>query len=242
MVGHTLSYTVSNFKVNQTYGSWDISIFVSFPCFSQSDHYQTCTWDMVSELTHNNSSPSLPRPQLTPLLVCWQLGQHPSACPSMTGIPKMPITPLYFAIPWRTGSSSPHPARQWGPPQICFCSLGNQIPGDACTMDAYRQQRGTESDQGESFCLPQPNTTGNDTQCQHPCASWRSWRDCGQAGRGPPRSCHTHQDTDGLLQDDQWWALGAQTALPYHPCILPWGKGPRKTYGQAIQDTLQQSG
>ena len=30
-------------------------------------------------------------------------------------------------------------------------------------MDAYWQQRGTERDQGLSFCCPQQNTTGNDT-------------------------------------------------------------------------------
>ena len=52
MIGHTLSYTVSNFEVNQTDSSWDIDIFVSSPCFSHSDHYQTpSTWDMASEPT-----------------------------------------------------------------------------------------------------------------------------------------------------------------------------------------------
>ena len=70
-----------------------------------SDHPAPETWPQ--NWLHNNSSPSLPRPQQMPLLVHWQLGWHPSACPSMTGIPKMPITPSpYFAIPWRTGSSS----------------------------------------------------------------------------------------------------------------------------------------
>ena len=75
-----------------------------------------------------------------------------------------------------------------------------------------------------------------------PCAPWRIGRYCGQAGRGPPRSHCMHQDTDGLLQDDQWWASWAWTALLYHLCIPPWGKAPRKTYGQAIQDTLQWAG
>ena len=84
-----------------------------------------------------------------------------------------------------------------------FCSPGNQIPGDACTMDAYGQQSRTESNQGKSFCLPRLNPTGNDTQCQHPCVPWRTQRCFGQAGRGPPRSCCMDQDTDGLLQDDQ---------------------------------------
>ena len=54
MVGHTLMYTLSKFEVNRTNGSWDTAIFVSYPLslwFSQSDHYQSCTWDMASEPT-----------------------------------------------------------------------------------------------------------------------------------------------------------------------------------------------
>ena len=70
-----------------------------------------------------------------------------------------------------------HSARQQGPPQIHLCSPGNQIPGDACTIDAYWQQRGIESDQGKSFCLPQLNPTGNDTKCQHPCVCLRELED-----------------------------------------------------------------
>ena len=109
MVGHTLSYTVSNPEVNQTNGSSDISIFAILPPFFSfwplSDSPAPETWPQNQ--LHNNWSPSLPRPLPMPLLVCWQLGWHPSAYPSMTGIPKMPITPSpYFAIPWRTGFSS----------------------------------------------------------------------------------------------------------------------------------------
>ena len=65
------------------------------------------TWPQNQHQCHNNSSPSLPRPLQMLLPVCWQLGQHQSACPSTTGTPKMHTTPSpYFAIPWRTGSSS----------------------------------------------------------------------------------------------------------------------------------------
>ena len=63
-----------------------------------------------------------------------------------------------------------------------------------------------------------------------------------QTRRGPPRSHCMHQDTDGPLWDDQWWALWAWTALQYHPCIPPWEKAPWKTNSKAIQDTLQQAG
>ena len=64
---------------------------------------------------------------------------------------------------------------------------------------------------------------------------WPGWE------RTPKISSHTSRP-DGLLWDDQWWALQARTTLPYCPCILPWGKAPRETYGQAIQDTLQWAG
>ena len=71
---------------------------------------------------------------------------------------------------------------------------------------------------------------------------WRIGRYCGQAGRGPPRSHCTYQDPDGPLQDDQRRASWAQTMLLYCLCILQWGKAPRETYGQALQDTLQWAG
>ena len=135
----------------------------------------------------------------------------------MTGTPKMHTTPSpYFAVPWRTGSSS---TTYWPDSedhlQVCFCSPRHKIPRDACTMDANWQQRGTEGDQGQSFCLPQPYPPGNDTWCQYPCAPWRIGRDCDQAGRGPPRSHRMHQDPDGLLQDEQWWASQAWTMLQH---------------------------
>ena len=108
VVWHTLSYTVSNFEVNWTNSSWDTAVLHPPPVFliwPLSDHPAPETW--LQNWPHNNWSPSLPRPQQMPLLAHWQVGQHPSACPSMTWIPKMPITPSpYFTIPWRTGSSS----------------------------------------------------------------------------------------------------------------------------------------
>ena len=109
VVGHTLSYIVSNFEANLTNSPQDTAIFVSSPLFfliwPLSDSPASETWLQI--WPHNNWSPSLPRPLQMPLLVCWQLGQHPSACQPMTGIPKM-LTTLspYFAVPWRTGSSS----------------------------------------------------------------------------------------------------------------------------------------
>ena len=122
VVGHTLMHTLSKFEVNQTNSSWDIDFFVS-PLFfliwplSAPDHPAPETW--LQNQHHNNSSPSLPRPQQTPSLVHWQLGWHLSACQSTTGTLKM-LTTLspYFAIPWRTGSSS-----------TAFCQTARIISG-----------------------------------------------------------------------------------------------------------------
>ena len=50
VVGQTLSYIVSNFEVNRTNRSWDINTFVP-PVSPNLTIYQTCTWDMASELT-----------------------------------------------------------------------------------------------------------------------------------------------------------------------------------------------
>ena len=49
MVGHTLSYIVSNFEANQTNSFWDIDIFVSSPHFPNLTIIST--WDMASEPT-----------------------------------------------------------------------------------------------------------------------------------------------------------------------------------------------
>ena len=105
-------YAVSNSEANWTNGSQDTAIFVSplsykFSLFWPLSANTPETWPQNTQQHHNNSSPSLPRPLQMLLPVCWQLGQHQSACLSMTGTLKMHTTPSpYFAIPWRTGSSS----------------------------------------------------------------------------------------------------------------------------------------
>ena len=108
VVGHILTYILFQIWSKLDWQFLRYKHFCILPLFSQiwplSDHPASETW--LQNQLHNNSSPSLPRPQLMPLLVCWQLGQYPSACPSMTGTPKTPITPPYFGVPWRTGFSS----------------------------------------------------------------------------------------------------------------------------------------
>ena len=52
-------------------------------------------------------------------------------------------------------------------------------------MDVIWQQRGTESNQGKSFCLPWLNQTGNNTWCQHPCVPWRTQRYLVRPGEDP---------------------------------------------------------
>ena len=196
------------------------------------------TWDMTSELTPQQLITQSAKATADAIASTLTARTASTSLPTYDWAPKMPTTPSpYFSIPWRTGSSSTAsclPARTTSDTSL---QPWEPNPGDACTMDVHRQQRETESDQGKSFCLPWLNPTGNDTQCQHPCAPWRTQGCCGQAGRGLPRSHCMHQDTNGPLQDDQWWALQAWTALPYHPFILPWGKAPWETYGKAIQDT-----
>ena len=52
VVGHTLHYTVSNFKVNQTDSSWDTAISVSSPISPYLTIIRpSSTWEMASELT-----------------------------------------------------------------------------------------------------------------------------------------------------------------------------------------------
>ena len=238
----TLIYILPKFEVNWTDSS-RVTAILCPPVF-WSDHYQTIQhlrpWP--HNWLHNNWSLSLPRPQPMPLLVCWLLELHSSACPSMTGTWKMPTTPSpYFSVPWRTGSSlaashliarttSDTSLQPWeSNPWRCRCN--------GCLPAAKRNREQPR----QSFCLPRPNTPGNDTWHQHPCAPWRTQRCCGQARRGPPRSHHMHQDTDGPLWDDQWWAPWAQAVLLYHPWLLSWGKAPWETYGKTIQDTFLQA-
>ena len=78
---------------------------------------------------------------------------------------------------------------------------------------------------------------GNDTWCQHPCTTWTTWGCCSQAWRGPPRSCHTHQNTDGLLWDDQWWTQRAWAVPTYCLCLSPSRKAPQQTYSQIFQNS-----
>ena len=58
---------------------------------------------------------------------------------------------LHFDAPLELAPSQLHCNWQWGPPLIHLCSPGNQIPGDACTVDTYWRWTGTKSNQGESF-------------------------------------------------------------------------------------------
>ena len=141
---------------------------MTFLIWPLSDHPAPETWHQNQ--LHNNWSPCLPRPLPDTIA---------SALTARTASISLPIYDwdsqdayqlLLHILPYPGELAPPqlHPTRQQGPPQICFCNPGNKIPGDACTMDAYRQQRGTESDQGKSFCLPWLNPTGNDTWSSTP--------------------------------------------------------------------------
>ena len=161
VVGHTLTYTLSTFEANWINGSWDISTFVSSPCFFPiwplSDH-QRHVLRTDSTTTDHPVCPGTAdaiTSALTARMVSISLSVY-----------DWDSQDAYHSFPifWHTleelASPQPHPTRQWGPSQICFCNPGNQILGLACTMDTIQQQKGTESDQGKSFCLPWPNPTG----------------------------------------------------------------------------------
>ena len=242
VVGHILIYILSKSEVNPTDGSRDISTCVTTLSV-------LLIWQLSDHQGHGLRTDST----TTDHLVCQGHSQHNCQCTDGQNCIHQPAhlwlglercIPLLLHILTYPGELAPpqlHHAWQQGPSLIYLCSSGSQIPGDACTMDAYQQQRGTESDQGESFCLPWSNTPGNDTWCQCPCVPWRTQRCCGQAGRGPSRSHCMHQDPDGPLQDDQWQALQAWAALPWHPSILQWGEAPWETYGKTIQDIFLQA-
>ena len=109
MVGHTLSYILSKFGLNQTDGSWDTVIFVSYPQFCWSDHYLTSrNRDIASEPTLQQlitQSAQATADAIAGVLTAGTASIRPA--PPMTGTPKMPITPSpSFSVPWRTGSSS----------------------------------------------------------------------------------------------------------------------------------------
>ena len=57
----------------------------------------------------------------------------------------IPLLLHLLVYPGELVPPQPHHAWQWGPPLICLCSPGNQIPWDTCAMDAYWQWRGMES-------------------------------------------------------------------------------------------------
>ena len=233
-IADTLRKVLCKFELNQTDSFRDTAIFCVIPLFSDlTIIWPSRIWNMASE----------PMPQQ---MITQSAQATADAIASVLTVRTTSISlPIYnwdskdayhcFSIFW-------HTLENWllltCITPICFCSPGNQIPGDACTIDAYWQWRGMERDQGKSFCLPWQNTTGNDTQHQHPCAPWRTWGCCGQARRRPSSPCCMQQNTDGQLQDDQWWAPWAWAASLYHPCILPQGKAPWQTYGKTIQDTF----
>ena len=215
--------------------------FLAFLIWQLSDHLAPETWLQI--WLHNNWSPSLPRPLQTPSLVHWQLGQHPSACQSMTGIPKIPIIlSPYFAISWRTSCSSTAFCQTARTTSDTSLQLGEPNPWrcmhNGCLPAAKRNRK-----QPRQKLLPSLTKSNREWHTTStPMCTLENSKILWPGQERPPRSHCMHQDTDRLLQDDQWWASWAWTASPYHLCILPWGKAPQKTYGQAIQDTLQQAG
>ena len=155
----------------------------------------------------------------------------------------IPFLLPYFAIPWRTGSSStallPDSKDHL---RYVFAALGTK------SLEMHAQWMPTGSEEEQKVTKAKASAFLNRIQqgMTHDVNTHVHLGELedivAQARRGPPRSCHMHQDPDGLLRDDQWWASWAQTMSLHRPCIPPWGEAARKTYGQAIQDTLQWAG
>ena len=222
VVGHTLIYILSKSEVNWTGSSQDTAIFVSSPILII---WPPETWPQNQP--HSSSSPSLPRPQLMPLLVHWQLGPHPSACPSTTGTQKDAYHS--FSIFWHTLGSwlllncimPDNEDHLW----YVFAALGTkslEMHAQWMPMGSKEEQKVTKVKASAFLDWIQQGMTHDVNTHVH----LRELKDVVARLRGPPRSCCMHQDTDGLLQDDQWWA---QAALLYCPCILPRGKAPWET-------------
>ena len=226
-------------KLDQQF--WDTAIFVSSPLFSLiwplSDHPVSETWPQNQP--HNNSSLSLPRPKQMPLVACWLPELHPSAYPYLTGTWKMHTTLSPYI--WHTLENwlllnhiTPYSEDHlW----YIFVALGTK----SLKMHAQWMPTGSKEEQRvtkakDSAFLDRIHQGMTHDVNTHVCLRELK-RCCGQARRGPPRSCCMHKDPDGPLWDDQWQALWAWATLLYCLCLLPWGKAPWETYGKTIQDT-----
>ena len=108
-----------------------------------------------------------------------------------------------------------------------FAALGTKSLEDACTMDAYWQQRGTESNQGQKLL---PSLTKSNRiwhMMSTPICTlenlkilWPGWE------RTPKISLHASRhwmDCCKMINDEH---REHKLCLPYHLCILPWGKAP----------------
>ena len=177
------------FWSKSTDSSWDTATFVSYPSpvFSQSDHYQTCTWDMASELTPQ---------QLITQSAQATADTITSALTARTVSISMPVYDWDSQDAYHSFSIFCHTLENWlllncilpdseNHLRYVFAVLGTKSQEMHAQWMPTRSKEETESNQGKSFCFPRPNPSEHDKWCQHPCASWRTWRDSSQAGRGP---------------------------------------------------------
>ena len=222
------------FVTNWTDSFWNTDVFVSLPPVPP----DLTIWDMATEPTPQQLITQSAQPTADAITSTMTARTASISLPTYNWDSKDAYH--FFSIFWCTLENwllLHHKLTVRTTSDKSFATLGNQITGDACTVDAYWSWRGTTCNQGKGFCIPGQDTTGNDSWCQHPCVTRRTWG-CSQAQRGPSRSCCMHQITDGLLQDDQWWAQRAWAAPMYCTCLSPWRKDPWQAYGQILQDTL----
>ena len=237
VVGHTVIPTLSKFEINRTDGSWDINTFV--PPVSPNLTIIRLPWDMASELT--------PQQLITQSAQATADTSTSALTARMASIHDWDSQDAFHSF-----SIFHHTLENWlllncnlpdseDHLRYVFAALGTK------SLEMHAQWMPTSSKEEQKATKAKASAFLNQIQQgmthdvnTHVCLG--ELRDSSQSGRGPPRSHCTHQDTDGPLWNDQWWASQAWTVLPYCVCILPWGKANWKTYGQAIQDTLQWAG
>ena len=221
MVGHTLMYTVSKFEVNQTDGSRDTAIFVSYPSpvFSQSDHYQSpSTWDMASEPT------PMPQQLITQSAQATE-DAITSALTARTASISMPVYDWDSQDAYHFFSIFCHTLENWLH-LICilpdsedhlryiFAALGTkslEMHAQWMPTGSKEEQKATKVKASAFLDRIQQGMTHNVNT--HVCLGELE-EIVARPGIGLPRSCRMHQDTDRPLPDDQWWASRAQTASP----------------------------
>ena len=216
------------------------SHFCILPLFYWSDHYLTIQ-DVRhgTEPTPQHLITQSARPQLMPLLVPWQLEQHPSACPSTTGTQKMHTTlSPYFGIPWRTGSSSTAShltVRTTSDMSAVLETKSLEMHAQWMPTGNEEEQRATKVKASTFLNRIQQGITHNVNTHAHLGELKDDMARLGEDPQDLVTCIKKLMDHCEMINDEH---QEHKLHCPCHPCILSWGKAPWQTYGKTIQDTF----